>query len=363
MLERIEVMQQPSGFQDSIVSKWRIESQAGSQRLTSRDLNSSYLSEHARKASHLAHEVCHFEGGKITAVIQPTDTDVAFSFKAFCTREQMALKRELRDNAIAENTACVLKCGPYEVLRIVHNAFLRLEQQNAEKGNLLACLRRNGFLAYRPDWEKRCLRPVVGELAEKLPMGNHRMPSKWIEHRYDWVDDNGVPAEADWSKDCGPGVKDIEDMEDPTQHGPFESKVKLSCYDKVIKEPHIEFSGDVDISAELPDVVPASVEIKSGVVERRRTAIDQYLTKHKPSPETAVKKAARAKIKAAYKVLLPAWRAEMRELKVSRKQLLEHLVPAAGQKNKAQAIEAAAAAAGVKASKQRKKGEPPELWK
>ena len=26
MLERIEVMQQPSGFQDSIVSKWRIES-------------------------------------------------------------------------------------------------------------------------------------------------------------------------------------------------------------------------------------------------------------------------------------------------------------------------------------------------
>ena len=59
-------MQQPAGFQDSIISKWRIEStsQEG-QRLMSRDLNASYLSESARQASFLGHEFCHFEAGKI----------------------------------------------------------------------------------------------------------------------------------------------------------------------------------------------------------------------------------------------------------------------------------------------------------
>ena len=339
MLKKVEIMQQPSGFQDSIISKWRIEAMSeGGQRLTSRDLNASYLSESARKASYLSHEVCHFEGGKITAVIQPTDTDVAYSFKAACTVEQQALKRELRDKAKLENTACVLKCGPYEVLRVVYHAYLKLEQTNNEKQNLLRCLRRNGFLAYRPDFEQKTLKPVEGKLAEEMPQGNHRMPSNWIEQRYRWRDDAGVPFEADWSKDCGPGVKDVEDMVDNTQHGELGCSVKLACYDKSIKEPHIEFSGDVDISEELPDVVPASVELKAAVDTRRKEAIDQYLTTQAKKVESQSKKDSRAKIKAAFKELLPKWREDMRKLELSRKQLLEILVPLAGETNKKKRI-------------------------
>jgi hypothetical protein len=47
-----------------------------------------------------------------------------------------------------------------------------------------------------------------------------------------------------------------------------------------------------------------------------------------------VKKQNRQKIKSAYKVLLPKWREETRALKASRKELLEALVPTAGEKNK-----------------------------
>ena len=123
ILQEIEVMQQPAGFQDSIISKWRIEqTSVDGQRFMSRDLNSSYLSEAARKASFLSQEVCHFEAGKITAVIQPTDTDVAFSYKALTNAESNKLKRELRDKALHENTKAVYRCGPYEVLRVVHHA-------------------------------------------------------------------------------------------------------------------------------------------------------------------------------------------------------------------------------------------------
>ena len=82
----------------------------------SRDLNASYLSEGARKASFLSQEICHFEAGKITAVIQPTDTDVAFVYKSLTNAESNCIKRELRDKAIQENTKVVYRCGPYEVL-------------------------------------------------------------------------------------------------------------------------------------------------------------------------------------------------------------------------------------------------------
>ena len=148
MLQHIELMPQPAGFQDTIISKWRIEQTAvEGQRFMSRDLNASYLSEGARKASFLSQEICHFEVGKITAVIQPTDTDVAFSYKALTNVESNRLKRELRDKAIEQNTQAVYRCGPYEVLRVVYQAHIKLQQQEVESQALLACLRRNGILA------------------------------------------------------------------------------------------------------------------------------------------------------------------------------------------------------------------------
>ena len=143
-----------------------------------------------------------------------------------------------------------------------------------------------------------------------------------------------MPLGADWSKNCGPGVTSVEDMEDPTQHGDFGCKVKLSCYQPKISEPHIEITGDVDVSEELPGDLPQSVEIKSAAEDRRRGAIDEYLSTQKKAPESQAKKDNRAKIKQAYKELLPKWREDMRALEVSRKQLLEALIPIAGETNK-----------------------------
>jgi hypothetical protein len=258
MLQHIELMQQPAGFQDSIISKLRIEQTAGEgQRFMSRDLNASYLSEGARKASFLSQEICHFEAGKITAVIQPTDTDVAFSYKALTNAESNRLKRELRDKAIEQNTQAVYRCGPYEVLRVVYQAHIKLQQQDVESQALLACFRRNGFLAYRPDFEKGCLVPFEDD---KLPMGSHRYPKAWLEHRLSWRDEHGVPVEACWDKKCGAGIEAIEDMVDHTQHGDPKCQVKMACQPHApIKEVHLSLSGHVDISEELPDAVPHSV--------------------------------------------------------------------------------------------------------
>ena len=98
MLKYIDVMQQPSGFQDSIISLWRVESEASCgkypQCLHSRDLNASYLSEAARQGMFLSHEVGHFIAGKVGAVIQPTDTGVVFPLKAQASRTQNEMRRQ-----------------------------------------------------------------------------------------------------------------------------------------------------------------------------------------------------------------------------------------------------------------------------
>ena len=71
LLQEIELMQQPSGFQDSSISTWRIEAQALQyvQTLHCRDLSASYLSSSARMASFLSQEVNRFLAGTVTAVL------------------------------------------------------------------------------------------------------------------------------------------------------------------------------------------------------------------------------------------------------------------------------------------------------
>ena len=104
MMEYIDIMQQPAGFSDSIIPSWRSEAMAVEhpQSLHVRDLNASYLSDYARQASYLSHSVMGWIGGKMAAVVQPTDTDVAFPLKAEAERAQGALRRELQEQAIRE---------------------------------------------------------------------------------------------------------------------------------------------------------------------------------------------------------------------------------------------------------------------
>ena len=230
-----------------------------------------------------------------------------------------------------------LSVAPYEILKIVHAAHIQVQRQNTETQNLLKCLRRNGFLAYRPNFEEKCLKKFEGSMADDMPQGNHRMPSDWIEQRFNWFKD-GIPQPACW-EECGPAVNGLEDMIDVTQHGDEDCTVEMACLGhKKIKEPQLKFSGDVDISAELPADVPPSVQLRDGVAQRRGNAIDKFLTAQTKAPASLKKKENRAKIKLAYRTLLPKWREEVRDSGLSRKQMLEALIPSAGDKNKSKKI-------------------------
>ena len=166
-------------------------------------------------------------------------------------------------------------------------------------------------------------------------MGSHRYPSAWLEDRLKWRDENGVPLEANWDEKCGGGVKSVEDMADVTQHGVEKCEVKLACQgNRPVREVHLSLSGDVDVSEELPQQLPPSIELAEQHHARRKRTFDQYLSSQAPAANQAKKQVERQKIKQAYKILLPKWRAEMREMGLSRKQLLAILIPEAGTRNK-----------------------------
>ena len=165
----------------------------------------------------------------MTSVCQPTDTTVTFPVKAAATRAQTELRQELQEKAIREGVEPCYKCGPYEILRIAYKACKYVEQQNLETQLLLKCLRQNGFLAYRPDFEKKCLVKVEDienprqTWADDKPIGSHRLKKAWVAKRWDNVE-HGIPKQPNWDG-SGLGVKKIEDMEDATQHGDIKGKV------------------------------------------------------------------------------------------------------------------------------------------
>ena len=231
MIDYIDIMQQPAGFSDTIIAVWRIESAAAEypQSLHVRDLNASYLSDHSRQASMLSHSVMGWIGGKMTAVVQPTDTDVAFPLKTAAGRAQGELRRELQEKAISEGVEPCYKCGPYEILVIAFKACRYVEQQNAETQLLLKCLRRNGFMSFRPDLKKKQL-VKVEDILEPLqtwavdkPIGGHRVKQAWVDQRCNGVKD-GIAIEPNWAG-SGPGVKKLEDMADVTHHGHLKEKI------------------------------------------------------------------------------------------------------------------------------------------
>ena len=64
------------------------------------------------------------------------------------------MRREMSELARRNGTRATFKCGPYEQLRIACEALEKLDADNVDTSNLLAAMRRNGFLALRPDLEQ-----------------------------------------------------------------------------------------------------------------------------------------------------------------------------------------------------------------
>lgn len=186
-LEVVEVYQQPAAFVDSIVMSWIVSKLAAEHPLSihQRDMFAAAMSSDVQKASFLSHSAMSFISGKMTPVLQLTDTDLSFAVKAAAERQKTELRRKLRDAAVARNEPPPpFVCGLYEMLSIAAAAHEWQVSLNLKDEIVLKGLRRNGMLAYRPSLtEGKLVRSDTQKWAEDKPEGNHRMPEKWLKKR------------------------------------------------------------------------------------------------------------------------------------------------------------------------------------
>ena len=197
---------------DEVLNVWQTQDMRGRvpQGVWQRDLLSAAMTPISKLAMKVGQFIPAWIGGGLTPVCQLTDTDIAFILKAFARKAKEELLLEKKLAAKQQKQLMSLRCAPFEIMTIVSKAHQAVEVRNAETKLVLAGLRRNGQLGYRPNLATGKLEKVEmaeGTWCEQLKEGSHRYPAAWLEDRYGWLDITGRPVPVEWKR-AHPANKD-----------------------------------------------------------------------------------------------------------------------------------------------------------
>ena len=118
---------------------------------------------------------------------------------------------EERRKAKAEDRRPDSKMGVRAMMQITVKAQEALEQANADKNWVLAGMRRNFMLSYRPDLDKQQLvKSSEQAWAAEFPEGTSRLKSSWYEDRYQHLTETGAARPPEWK--LVDGASDIADL-------------------------------------------------------------------------------------------------------------------------------------------------------
>ena len=109
--------QQPAGFEDTIITKWKIKEQGEHYpcSISLKDMFTGGLSEPARLEAANRQQLCSWIRPKVTALIQLADTTVIRIFKLIKLQLDHQLRTELAKLAQLEQTRSVFHCGMYDI--------------------------------------------------------------------------------------------------------------------------------------------------------------------------------------------------------------------------------------------------------
>ena len=202
LFKNLVVMQQPAAFIDGILHHWSLEDlfQRYPRSIWQRDALQTHMSEQAVADYRLGWQVPVWIAGKMTPVLQLTDTDIAFLMKAYSQTAKEKVACDMKALAREAGVRASFEFGTYDILKVIQEANTMLEKKVKESNLVLAAFRRNGMLAYRPCFKEGRL-VLAGSQAwcKDLPQGSHRMKPVWLADRAYTESAGGMPAEADWS--------------------------------------------------------------------------------------------------------------------------------------------------------------------
>ena len=345
----IIVMQQPSAVADEIICTWGIEDMMTRcpQGVWQRDLLGASMTDVTKVAMKIGHFLPSWIAAGMTPVCQLTDTDIAHPLKGFARRAMEDLKEEMKaacHQAGAEQVK--FTCSTYEILKIANEAHKGIVKRNQDTQLVLAGLRRNGLLSWRPDLSKgEMVRSSDQMWASKLTEGSHRYPSSWLEARYGWIDSGGVPIAPDWKR-C---VKPIGDTASVAVVGPETFQFEQSFFEDdqftvthKLQTAHLEVEIPV-VELEFEDQTLVTDALKELLAADPKAARLQKVT----NPHLAVKKSAKRRDKmttrSKIKIALASFCEELHQgleqdlKKNTRSELMRKLQPAGchGTKKKA----------------------------
>ena len=99
----------------------------------------------------VSHQIPTWIAGKMTPVLQLTDTDLAMPMKVAAEQKKMEISREIKNAARARGQIPDYHLGIKEVLRVCQAAHQKMVKMNEEQNTAVAGMRRNGMIAYIPD--------------------------------------------------------------------------------------------------------------------------------------------------------------------------------------------------------------------
>ena len=350
LVNKFDIYQQPAGFCDGVIVSWTAEARAAEvpQCLHVRDAFAAGWAESSMRANFLCQSLQVMIAGKMTPVMQLTDTDVSAVMKRASELKKKEILGENRERAQA--LGCKnpeVRCSKVDMLRICLAGHERVEKLNAETKNLLAGLRRNGFLRWKPDVNKKRLvriDEVYPKMKQNMPERSHRVPESWWRRRDDKGFDGGKRPEVPPLKELGRRLKKDDDMIDMFPAQEPDELTKLHAWDehKMKNEGHPEIQLDLEPSCEdeLSALRPAALSL---AVKARDAARVESILNRSERPKhlkCEMKGAKMKKMKARCKRRLMRklrkrnikdWRAEAVSYlgRYSRAQLLSALVPEA----------------------------------
>ena len=344
LIKDLVIMQQPCAFVDEIIEAWIIQDAAMRvpQALHQRDLFGAALTDTCLKAMQLAQQIPCWIAPKMTPVLQLTDTDIAFILKRHADKIKADIAKSQRARARLAGDRCIYsKLGNADTISLVQKAAKRTNDDVKKRDTVLAGLRRNGMLAYRPKFNVkedgtpdmqsgRFLPPDFQEWAGDKPIGGHRMLDEWCVDRTNWLNASGRPIPADWSEIHGATCEaDLAELDYCSKQAKHCMTHQIVMGGKYIEIPVLETFADKQ------DMVPEEEMDDFLNPKQRRLKMQEKMLESKG--KEADKKAhwrhqrylERLKMKECLAAADASWRTHLNEemMKATRKEILFNLQP------------------------------------
>ena len=248
LFKNLVVFQQPAAWMDEITQLWAIEDLARRvpQAVHQRDLFAAALSDTCKKGMQLGLQIPSWIASKMSAVLQLTDTDVAFPMKRDAEAAKEELSRAMRSAAARRGERASFHCGAEQIMEIAAKAHEGMIERNAKSKIVLAGSRRNGMLAWRPDLNNQVLYDPAGEeWCRDFPQSSHRLKESWIADRHKWLDADGRPKRADWSRsDAAETEADLAEHDYCSKMAEHMQDHTVEIGGKIIEVPVINIDSD-----------------------------------------------------------------------------------------------------------------------